>query len=125
MKIRKKSVTGGMMSAYRIIFFLCFFCAVSLVQPGQTISAQNLIFRVEYTKPIAKVQSLQVIFFVSVSSLKAEEILRDAMTLAIKNLPPSVEILGNAWDSNENQISLSNGKKNIVYNPKTKQYSYL
>ena len=125
MKIRKKSVTGGMMSTYRIISFLFFLCAVSPVQPGQTTSTQNLIFRVEYTKPIAKVQSLQVLFYVSVSPQKAEEILRDAMTLAIKNLPPSVEILGNAWDSKENQISFPNGKDSIVYNPKTKQFSYL
>lgn len=106
------------------VFFVVM-VAVSLVQIGQTTSPKNLIFQVEYTKPIAKVQSLQVQFFVKVSPQKAEEILRDAMALAIKNLPPSVDILGNVWDSNENPITLPNGKRHIVYNLKTKQYSYL
>lgn len=105
-----------------------FACAVGFGQIAQT---KNLIFNIEYTKPIASVQSLQVVFYVKVTPQVAEATVREAMNLAIKNLPPTVEILGNAWDAigrqkgDERQISFSNGKSHIVYNPKTKSFSYL
>lgn len=102
-----------------------------LVNTIQPISPRNLIFQIEYTKPIANVQSLQVAFYVRISSQKAEEILRDAIAMSIKSLPPSVEILGTAWDSvglgpgDEKRIGFPNGKISIVYNPNTKTFSYL
>jgi hypothetical protein len=95
------------------------------------INRNNMLFQVEYTKPIAGVQSLNVIFFSAVTGQKAEAFLREIMAMTINFSPPSVEIVGTAWDARgrgeneEKQIPFPNGKSFLVYSPKTKQFSYL
>ncbi len=96
-----------------------------------SMESKNLLFQVEYTKPIASVQSLSIVFFTTVTPQRAEAALRDFMALAIKHSPPTVEILGTVWDSkdrlegDERRIRFSNGKTSLVYSPKTKELTYL
>lgn len=103
----------------------------SINHESAAVSPKNLIVQIEYTKPIASVQSLNVIFQSRPNAQLAEQVVRDAINMMIKHFPPSVEILGIAWfskdgiEGNEEIISFPNGKSSIVYNPKTKQFSYL
>jgi len=113
----------------KLIVLILIFCMVSI--PGASISPKNLIFQVEYTKPIAKVQGLDVIFHVKATPQQAETILKSQMEIAIKFFPPTDEILGTVWyapdgiNGTEKMIPFTNGKKHIVYSPKTKLFSYM
>lgn len=105
--------------------------SLSINHDSATISPNNLVVQIEYTKPISSVQSLNVIFQSRPSAQLAEQMVRDAINMMIKNIPPSVEILGVAWfskngtEESEEMIAFANAKTSIVYNPKTKQFSYL
>ena len=94
-------------------------------------SAKNLVFVIEFTKPIASVQNLNVIFRTRPTPQIAEQVVRDSISLAIKYFPPTVEVMGVAWYSsdgveyNEEKLNFANGKSFLVYNPKTKAITYL
>ena len=108
-----------------------FLSILLLTLPLNSTSRKNLLFQIEYTKPIEKTQSLQIVFFSAITPQQAESMLRDFMVLMIKYSPPTVEILGTTWDArgkaegDEQMIYFPNGKHALVYSPKTKQFTYL
>lgn len=94
-------------------------------------SPKTHVYFTEYRKPVASVHSLDTVFFVKVSPEQAEDILRTELELTIKHFSPKFEVLATAWFSatgnqgDEKMIVLKNGKKHLVYNPKSKMIDYL
>lgn len=111
--------------------FLAFILFIISMLYSSVPSPKTHIYYTEYTKAVASVHCLNVIFFIKSTPQQAEEILRAEMQFIIKNLKPKFDVLGTAWYSptgdevDEEMIILSNGKKHLVYSIKTKSINYL
>ncbi|MBN1570723.1 MAG: hypothetical protein JXA73_22970 [Acidobacteria bacterium] len=94
------------------------------------LSAKKHIYAIEYLRPVIKgtnMTTLQLSFFVKVSSQIAEEITRSEIERIVKFFPPAsdgLQALASYYPNNDSlgeKIRFSDGSGFLLYSPKTKK----
>ena len=95
-------------------------CAMAIFLVGAGPSPKTHFYSAEFQKPPQgmTIGVFQVTFFADVKPDKAEAVLRRELAAAIEFSDGNSDIIANAWDASENQISMPSGK-NLFYHAKT------